>query len=165
MNFFLLDSRALVKRYLPEPATQLLDRFLTSCKNRRLIGSLPEAPDMVAGLVRKQKQGRLTPALLSAVLFQLERDFLHNTEYGKLPAEDAIIEDCFTLLDRHGIGCLDGIFVRMALELAGKLRTKGDDLVGVTPKKRLLQVLRAEGLTTFDPERQTQAELDALLGP
>ncbi len=53
MNFFLLDSRALVKRYLPEPGTQLIDRLFTSCKSQRLSGSLLEAADMVAGLVLK----------------------------------------------------------------------------------------------------------------
>ncbi len=40
-----------------------------------------------------------------------------------------------------------------------------DDSVLFTPDPRLLQVAQAEGLVTFNPETQTQADLDTLLAP
>jgi hypothetical protein len=116
-------------------------------------------------LVRKHQQGRLTPGLLSAARLQIRLDILQSPKVVKLAAGNKTLEDCLDLLDTHRLGCLDGIFVQMALELAGGLRNKGDDLIVVTPKKRLLQVLHAEGLKAFDPELQTQTDLDALLGP
>ena len=41
----------------------------------------------------------------------------------------------------------------------------GDDLVLVASDQRLLRAAQAEGLVTFDPETQSQADLDALLMP
>ena len=40
-----------------------------------------------------------------------------------------------------------------------------NSLVLVVTDRRLLRAAQAEGLLTFDPETQTQAELDAFLGP
>jgi hypothetical protein len=49
--------------------------------------------------------------------------------------------------------------------LVAQLRAGGDDLVLVASARRLVQAGQAEGLTTFYPETQTQADLDALLAP
>jgi predicted nucleic acid-binding protein len=165
MNSFLLDSRALVHRYFPSPRTPLLDHLFARCAYQHLVCSVLEVADMVATLVRRQHQGLLTPVLLSAALLQVRLDVMQAPGILKLATENKTIEACFGLLETHRLGCLDGIFVQMARELAGGLRNRGDDLVVVTPKKRLLQVLHAEGLKTFDPETQSQADLDALLGP
>jgi hypothetical protein len=55
--------------------------------------------------------------------------------------------------------------VRIGLDHAASLRAAGHDLVLVSSKRRLLQVARKEGLVTFNPEIQTQADLEALLRP
>jgi 3-hydroxyisobutyrate dehydrogenase-like beta-hydroxyacid dehydrogenase len=51
----------------------------------------------------------------------------------------------------------------MALDVATRRRAAGHDLVLMTTDPPLLRAARREGLTTFNPERQTQAELDALI--
>jgi len=43
------------------------------------------------------------------------------------------------------------------------LRAGGNDLVLVAADHRLLKAARAEGVLAFDPEAQTQPDLDALL--
>jgi hypothetical protein len=55
--------------------------------------------------------------------------------------------------------------LRIALDLVSAFRSRGDDLVLVAADRRLLQAARAEGLVVFDPETQTQTELDMLLAP
>jgi hypothetical protein len=49
------------------------------------------------------------------------------------------------------------------LELRGQLQAAGDSLVLVAADQRLTKAAAVEGLVTFDPERQAQAELDVLL--
>jgi hypothetical protein len=46
-----------------------------------------------------------------------------------------------------------------------QLRAAGNDLVLVARDRRLLRAAQAEGLLTFDPENQTEPELDILIGP
>jgi len=60
------------------------------------------------------------------------------------------------------------VFVKrytLGVDHANQLRGSGHDLVLVSSGRRFLQVARAEGLLTFNPETQTQAELDVLLRP
>ena len=55
--------------------------------------------------------------------------------------------------------------LRSALDLVASLRVNGDDLLLVTCDRRLLRAAVSEGLTTFDPNVQSAADLDAVLGP
>jgi len=51
------------------------------------------------------------------------------------------------------------------LEIDKQLHSIGNQLVLVSSDQRLLKAAQAEGLFTFDPETQSQADLDALLAP
>jgi hypothetical protein len=55
--------------------------------------------------------------------------------------------------------------LQAAPQMIPTLRAVGNDLVLVACDRRLLRAAQAEGLLTFDPENQTQPELDSLLGP
>ena len=46
----------------------------------------------------------------------------------------------------------------------GYVPPTGDDLVLVTSDQRLLRAAQVEGVLTFNPETQTEGDLDALLG-
>jgi uncharacterized protein (DUF934 family) len=69
------------------------------------------------------------------------------------------------LILTHSINSTDAILLRSALDFAGQLRAAGHDLVLVVSDRRLLAAARAEGLATFNPETDANADLDALLGP
>jgi hypothetical protein len=65
------------------------------------------------------------------------------------------------LLD--AINATDAVLLRLAIDLAARLRVDGDDLVLVASDKRLQRAAQAEGLLAFDPETQTETELGVLL--
>ncbi len=48
--------------------------------------------------------------------------------------------------------------------LATELRTVGDDVEVVSSDRRLLRASTNEGIATFDPETQSDADFDALIG-
>jgi hypothetical protein len=82
-----------------------------------------------------------------------------------LPTPPSRKSPALDLIDQHKIDGTAGLLVRVCLDHAGCLRAAGHDLVLVSTGRRLLQVARKEGLVTFNPERQTLADLEALLGP
>jgi len=78
-------------------------------------------------------------------------------------AENRLIEAALGLLSRHSINATDAIVLRAALDLTNSLRSVVDNLVLVAADRRLLRAAGAEGLVTFKPATQSQADLDALI--
>lgn len=77
--------------------------------------------------------------------------------------EDSIIRASLDLIERHSINATDAIVLCSALEVANALRNAGDDLVLIASDLRLIRAAQAEGLVTFNPELDTQMQLDALI--
>jgi hypothetical protein len=165
MNSFLLDGQALGKRFVPERGTPLIDHLFTRCPPPRLLCALVAALDVVAEFVRRRQLGLFTPSLFSAAMLQLRWNVLQPASMSKLPIDNPLIERALTLVDRYELSAVDALVLQSALDGAARLRPAADDLVLVSPDPRVLQAARSEGLQTFDPESQTQTDLDALLGP
>ena len=69
------------------------------------------------------------------------------------------------LVEKHSVNGTDAVILRSALDLAVLLQAAGNDLLLIASDLRLLRAAQAEGLTTLNPEVQSELELDALLGP
>jgi hypothetical protein len=65
-------------------------------------------------------------------------------------------------IEQHALNATDALVLCSALDVAGVLHGAGDNLVLVASDTRLLRAAQAEGLTTFNPETDTPAQLDAL---
>ena len=90
-------------------------------------------------------------------------EIISAADVRKAEADNALVWAALPLIQSYSINATDAVILRSALELVASLRTSGDDLVLVAADHRLLKAARAEGLLTFDPEAQTQPDLDALL--
>ncbi len=123
------------------------------------------AAEVVAELNRRRRNGRMSPGTFNGALLELGWEVVEAASFAKAPLSDALIERAFSLLRTHPLGAGDGIVLRAALDLATARRNAGHDLVLVTTHRSLLRAARREGLMTFNPETQTEAELDALIGP
>jgi predicted nucleic acid-binding protein len=165
MNRFLLDASALAKHYAPERGSALIHHLFTRTARDRLACLLLGGAEVVAALVRKRNSGQFTPAAFAAAIGQLQADVLGAVVFQKLPAEDAVIYASLPLLERYAINSSDALVLQTALNLAPTLRAAGSDLVLVASDQRLVKGAQAEGLVTFNPETQSQADLDALIGP
>ena len=165
MNRFLLDASALAKHYAPERGSALIHHRFTRAARDRLACLLLGAAEVLAALVRKRNSGQFTPAVFAAAVAQLQAEVLGAAAFQKLPAEDAVIYASLPSLERYAINSSDAVVLQTALNLALTLRADRNDLVLVASDQRLLNAAQAEGLITFNPETQSQAELDALIGP
>jgi hypothetical protein len=165
MNAFLLDAPVFVTRYTGGLGYLLIDQLFAQASQGRLCCSLLAPAEVVAALVRLRRRGRLTPVLLGSALFQFQLDVLQATHFTRLSLDGAQVEASLALIEKHQVESTEGVLVRVCLDHAASLRATGNDLVLVSNGRRVLQVARKEGLLTFNPETQTPAELQALLGP
>jgi predicted nucleic acid-binding protein len=165
MNHFLLDASALAKRYHAEKGSALMNRLFADVSNLRLSCLMLGGAEVVAALVRKRNGGLLTTSAFGLALTQLVREVLDAPDFTKLPADNGTVRMAMSLLQRHSINSSDGVLLQTALNAASFRRSDGDDLVLFASDQRLLRAAQGEGLITFDPETQTQADLDKLIGP
>lgn len=163
MNFFLLDDRALLKRYALESGTELIDHLFRQVARGRLACLLLSVADVLAALVRRRRSGRLTPVLFQGALIHLRAELLQATELVRFPADNDLILAALPLVERYRLGAVDSVLLRVALNAAQAHRASGHDLVLMTTKVGLRRAARQEGIVTFDPEAQSPSALDSLL--
>jgi predicted nucleic acid-binding protein len=163
MNLFLFDASALIKRYYPEKGTALVKHLFAQAAPNRFVCLMLGAAEVAAALARKRNSGQLTPAVYAAAMTQLRVEVVDVASFLKLPADNALVKAAISLLDKHPINATDAVLLHTALDLATQFQTVGNGLVLVASDQRLLKAAQAEGLTTFDPETQSQAELDTLI--
>src|SRR5262249_54775489 len=121
--------------------------------------------EVVSILVRKRNASLLTPANFTLALTSFRYEVVHSADYRKISVADTLVHASASLVEAYSINATDAVILQSALDAAVTLRAAGNDLVLVSSDKRLLKAAQAEGLRTFDPETQTQADLDTLLGP
>lgn len=135
--------------------------FTLASPNRQMCLSLGTI-EVVSILVRKRNRGDLTTATLFQALADFRAEVVDNPDFMTISAVDAVVIAAFELVEKHAINGTDAIVLRSALDLAAALRRDGNDLILVAADQRLIRAAEAEGLATFNPEMNTQADLDAL---
>jgi hypothetical protein len=165
MSPFLLDGRVLATRYLLGPGTDRLDHLFALLPQKRLFCLMWSVAEVVALLVRARHAGRLTPTLFAATMLQLRLEVTDNPHFDKLPADGPLIRASLALLQDYRLNASDGIALQAALWLATQRPPPDNNVVLVTSTRSLLKAARAEGLITFNPDKQSTADLDALIGP
>jgi len=162
VNAFYLDASAVAKRYAPEVGSTLLDHLFAHVQADRLHVFAAGIAEVVSVLVRKRNAGRISAAVFGQALLDLGAEIIRRA-VRKPAADIGLVTAALPLIVSHSINGTDALVLCSALREAGTRRTGGDDLVLVASDQRLLRAARAEGLLTFDPETQSQSELDALL--
>jgi hypothetical protein len=123
------------------------------------------AAEGIASLIRKRNGGVLSATSFAAAVTHFRKDVLDAADFVKLSADNTLIMAAILLLDRHPINSADSIVLQATLDMATIERSGGNDVILVASDQRLLRAAQAEGIVTFDPETQTQTNLDALIGP
>jgi predicted nucleic acid-binding protein len=162
---FYLDASALAKRNYPEKGSTLMDYLFAQAHPDRFVLFNVGIAEVVSVLVRRRNAGVMPAAAFAQAMINLEGEITSAVQVQKLAADDALVSTSIPLIEQHSVNSTDGIVLRSALDLAFQLRAGGDDLTLVASDQRLLKAAQAESLSTFDPETQTQTDLDALLGP
>jgi predicted nucleic acid-binding protein len=163
--FTYFDASALGKRFAPELGTPVVDHLFCRVPTTRFVLLSVGLAEVASNLVRKRNGHRLSPATCAQAIIALRAEVGLLSPVRIVDADANLANQSFDLIDRYSVNSTDAILLRSALNLAVALRGAGDDLLLVSCDARLLKAAAAEGLTTFDPETQSTADLDALLGP
>jgi predicted nucleic acid-binding protein len=159
------DASGLVKRYVPENGSAVVNYLFQHTSPVRFICLALGILEVISILVRKKNANLIPLALYQQTLLNFRNEVINAAAVKKISAADPVVYAAASLVEKHSINGTDGVLLRSALDLAAQLRLAGDDLLLVAADQRLLRAAQAEGLATFNPEVQTQAELDVLLGP
>jgi predicted nucleic acid-binding protein len=165
VRFPYLDASALAKRYVPEPGSSVIDHLFDRVPVDRMTILSVGLAEVAAVLIRKRNAGVISMTVCQAALADFWAEVGPMTAIRIIDVTGDLAERSSDLIDRHSINATDAILLRTALDLAATLRPAGDDVLVVASDQRLLRAARAEGLTTFDPETQSESDLDAILGP
>jgi predicted nucleic acid-binding protein len=165
MPLAFLDASALAKRYALELGTPSVNYLFSRVPADRLAVLAVGLAEVAFVLVRRRHAGRLSDAEYHRAMHDFSTEVCTPPSVRRVPADDLLARAAFPLIESHSINSTDAMVLRAALDLAATLRPSGDDLFLVASDLRLLRAAQAEGLKTFNPETQSPADLDTLLGP
>ena len=163
MNYFWLDANAIVKQYITETGTPLINYLFTHVSLNRILCLFDSMGETRSAIRRKRNRGEIIIAEYNQAIQRFEVEFIYRTEAEKVNATDNQKIAAWQLIDAYPINSADAYILRCALDEADKLRTVGDDIVFVSSDKRPLAVAQREGLLTLDPETDSQIYLDNLI--
>ena len=163
MNFFYFDASGIAKRYAVEVGTPLVNYLFANVTSNRMICLTIGACEVVWIFVRKKNRGDITSAVFNQAIVDFQTEVIKAAGFTLISAEDELVIASFDLIEEHSINSTDAILLNSALNIAEDLRHAGNDLVLVAADERLLCAAGAEGLNTFNPEKNSQADLYALL--
>jgi predicted nucleic acid-binding protein len=160
MPAFYLDSSALVKRYVPETGSDILNALFVRVPAQQMIVSSWAVAETVAALNRKKNDTQMTSTALASTINLL----LDETDLCWQPKVDsASVRDSLDLITRHNLNATDALHLHVVLHLQKLLSQFETNLVLVTSDQRLLRAAKAEDLITIDPEQISESELRKFL--
>ena len=165
MNYFWLDANAIVKQYVTERGTPLINHLFTHVSLNRIFCLFDSMDEARFALVRKKNDGTTTRAEFDQAIQRFKVEFIDRTEVKKVEATQNQKIAARQLIETYSINNTDAYILQCALDKADELRTAGDNLILVSSDKRLLAATTKEGLLTFNPETDSQIYLDFLINP
>lgn len=167
MNYFWLDANAIVKQYIIETGTPLINYFFTRVSLDRIFCLFDCMGEVYSAIARKANNMEITIAAHNQAIQRFETQFIRGGKVKKVNATENQKSAAWQFIgahpSAHKINTTDAHILRCALDKADELRTASDDLILVSSDRRLLTAAGKEGLLTFDPITGNQTDLDVLI--
>ena len=163
MNYFWLDANAIVKQYITETGTPLINYFFTRVSLDRIFCLSDSIDEALFAIVRKKNERIITIAAFNQIIQRFKTQFINQVKVQQVPPTQNQKIASRSLIEVHSINSTDAYILQCALDEADKLRTVGDDLIFVSSDRRPLTAATNEGLLTFNPETGNQTDLDVLI--
>jgi uncharacterized protein len=163
VNYFCLDASALGKRYIPELGTPLLNTLFEDVPHERLMCWDVGTAEVVSIFVRQRNDGRITQTHFDQALTDFRSEVIEPDTFRILETTMTLILNALDLISTHSINGNDAIFLQASINVADELRADGNALVIVASDARLIRAAQAENLSTFNPEQETEADLERFI--
>ena len=163
MNYFWLDANAIVKRYVTEKGTPIINHFFYSVSAERMICLFDSMDETRSVIVRYRNRGEITLSDFNQAIQQFESEIIYSPRVLQVHATIKQKIDARKLIDNYSINSTDAYILQCALDKANELRADGHNLILVSSDKRLLNASKKGKLPIFDPETDSQTTLDTLI--
>jgi uncharacterized protein len=160
MNYFLFDTSALAKRYVPEVGTPLINHLLNTVSKQRMFVLVIAFGELVSFLVRKKNSGQISRMSYLQALADSRSEM---TSMFIQSVSDDLVWKSLPLIEQYSINATDAIILRSALNIADMLRVLGHDLIFVTSDIRLANSAQSSKLVVWNPEKDDQSSLEELI--
>ena len=163
MNYFWLDANAIVKQYVTETGTPLINDLFTRVPLNRMFCLFDSMDEACFAFVRKRNDGIITVVKFNQAIQQFKAEVINRADVKKMDATQNQKIAARQFIDAYSVYHTDAYILQCALDEADKLRTAGADLTLVSSDKHLLAAAKRKRLLTFDPETDSQIYLDNLI--
>ena len=164
MNFFYIDSSALVKRYHKEKGTDLVDAlldFLLAKKPVHLITSMWAIPETIATLNRKKNEGKIEATQLIDILANLLTEI---DIFDTITVDEERILGSIPYITIHNLNSSDALHLSAIKEAGEIAKYVEGTIIVITSDKRLLKASEDEGFKALNPEEVEMNIINELLG-
>lgn len=165
MTHVYFDASALARRYTHEPGAAEVNHVFGRVWPDRMHLLAVGVGEGLSVLVRRRNRGQLPPAAYHQTEAAFRAEVVDEPAVDQVEADRATVRASLTFIGQYSVNATDALVLRTALDLKAELAPAGDDLILVASDRQLNRAAAAEGLPTFDPERQTAADFDALFTP
>ena len=164
MIWVFFDASVLVKRYSSENGTELVNEIFHRLPAEQLACAVIGVLEIISVLVRKRNDGRLSPQLFTQAMLEVNKEVIEDEAFSVASVDDSLVLSALDLITQHNINATDAIILRSCLNLQQVLQNEGHRLVLWSCDKRLVRAAQMENVEVFDPEVETKAQLQMLLG-
>jgi uncharacterized protein len=163
MNLFWLDASALIKRYILETGTPLMNHLFARVPPSQIVCLLEGIGETLSILHRRRSARLISRRVSQQAIAALRLEIIDELEIEKIERTVGQVVNSWMALDQHTLNSTDAIILRCALDYAAQLRKVGHDLVMVSADARLLRAAKTEGLQIINPESDDLPAIDVLL--
>jgi len=150
MTTFYVDTSALVKRYIDEVGSNWIRATLGQSPLPSVLVVHLAIVEMTSALVRRQREGVLTPLEYTQMQDAFRTDCLN--EYRIVTTIDDIIDEATRLLERYPLRAYDALHLAAAVVANQRLLAGGlDALTFLSADERLNNAASTEGLAVENP--------------
>lgn len=162
MFYFYFDASALVKRCLLEIGSKKVNFLFANVPLGYFRCLAIGAAEVLSICVRKRNDKRITQHDFNHAVANLSLEVIDSaSDFKTVSTPNSLIWASLDLIDNHSINSVDAMVLRSALDVAIELRNVSDEkLVFVASDQRLLKAAYAEGLLIFNPEIDSEQELN-----
>src|SRR3712207_6394886 len=114
MAAYFIESSGLVKRYTNETGSKWIKSLVDPAAANRLYVANITKVEVISALMRRGREGSLTPADLHNSIREIGVHF--NIEYRVLEVTDSVIALAVELVQRHVLRAYDAVQLSIALE-------------------------------------------------
>jgi predicted nucleic acid-binding protein len=153
MERMFLDSSAVVKYYVQEPGSSVVERLFLNTPADQVYVAVVTGAEVVAALKRTERTGVLTSEQADAAIERFSA--MWQTQLMIVEVDTTIVEVAMQLARRHDVRGYDAVQLACAVDLARSATEAGDTVVLWSSDLELLAAARAEGIQTFNPAQTT----------